>query len=73
MDKNPSTSKDSKGKAITLSLLYLAGFGWAVYSADKLWVKIFFGVMGFLLFIGVVDKIWGKSENDNDKEEPSEN
>lgn len=41
---------------ILIGIVHLVAFGWLAYSTDKMLYKIFFGVMGVLLFIGIVDK-----------------
>jgi hypothetical protein len=48
---------------ILLFVAYLAGFGWIIYSTEKMWVKIFFGVMGFLLVIGFIARITGNAHD----------
>jgi hypothetical protein len=54
---------------ILLVVAYLAGFGWIIYSSEKMWVKIFFGVMGFLLVIGFIARITGNADDKEEKKQ----
>lgn len=54
---------------ILIGIVHLVAFGWLAYSTDKMLYKIFFGVMGVLLFIGIVDKIKEKPKIDSEEGE----
>lgn len=72
-DNTKPIPKSSIITVILVGLVHLAVFGWIVYTNEKILYKILFGVMGVFLFIGIVDKIRGKSpDEDSTNEKPLE-
>ena len=68
-DNTKTTPKSSAVTVILIGLVHLVVFGWIVYTNEKMLYKILFGVMGVFLFIGIVDKIRGKSPDEESTNE----
>jgi hypothetical protein len=51
-NQNPRTKKYI---LVVSVFLYLLAFGWFIQNTDNLSVKIFMGVMGLLLVIGMIN------------------
>lgn len=66
MAENETTSKTSPIQTAVMAVIYLAGFAWIIYSSEKMWVKILFGVLGLFLLIGVINRIRGRDEEDEE-------
>lgn len=66
MSENETTSKTSPIQTAVMAVIYLAGFAWIIYSSDKLWVKILFGVLGLFLLVGIINRIRGKDGDDEE-------
>ncbi|MDX9846851.1 MAG: hypothetical protein RBT74_07715 [Tenuifilaceae bacterium] len=66
MPENETTSKTSPIQTAVMAVIYFAGFAWIIYSSDKLWVKILFGVLGLFLLVGTINRIRGKDGDDEE-------